>query len=871
MLIGAFALTGGASPASAQGVTAERKTARAVRVRDNAIRLDGRLDDEAWADASAITDFVQKEPTEGAAPGERTEVRFVYDGSALYVGARMYSQSPASIEAPMGRRDNVDTQAENIIVSFDTFLDRRTAYSFGVTASGVRLDRFHRLDDEETLEAGFDPVWEAKSRIDEQGWTAEMWIPFAQLRFNNVPEQVWGLNVRRFIPHLEEQDYWMLVPRTERAWASRFGDLRGISGIRSTQRVELLPFLVGSNTVDSRAAAGDPFHRGNNLASRVGLDAKMGLGPNLTLQATLNPDFGQVEADPAEVNLSALPTRFAEKRPFFVEDAELLNLVSNTNFFYSRRIGGRPTGPAVGDYVDYPAGTTILGAAKLTGRVRPRTSLGMLVAVTAEEQARVANGDALVISRPRVTVPATYFLARVQQEFGRRGSTASIMTNGVHRYVDASDPLAALLARDAFAVAGDTLLRFKEGEYELLAGGGATYVGGEAPAIQRVQLAPAHYAQRPDRTYDLFDPARTTFPGYSYKVELNRISGRHWIFGGTFKEDSPGFETNDFANLSFADGIQPTLTVRYRETLPGRVFRNYSLVMAEQGEWNHEWNQQSFYSRPSVNLTWKNFWTTAWSASFNRRTQSATLTRGGPRMQTPGGWTTTATLGNRAGAQTRWSGSSTIARDEDGGRTSRVNGSLSFRPGPRWQLGITPLYERLVYTQQYVTTRADGRPATYGNRYIFANIERSTFSTQYRLNFTLKPDMNVDVYAEPFATSGRYSDYGELLVPDTRQRLTYGTAGTSVARLADGSLLISPGGPSFSLANRDFQTRSFRSTVVMRYEWRPGSTFYLVWQQDRSALDAIGRRVSAGDMFRSITAPGQNVLLTKMSFWLPVR
>ena len=441
-------------------VDAARRVATALSVGGGAIRVDGRLDDEPWRRASAITEFVQKEPIEGATPTERMDVRFAYDAAGLYVGARMYSRDPKAIQAPLGRRDEVDTQAENIIVSLDTFLDRRTAYSFGVSASGVRLDRFHPQDDETTFDVGFDPVWEVRTRIDEQGWTAEFWIPFSQLRFNEQVTQTWGLNVRRFTPTLQEEDYWVVVPRTERAWASRFGELRGIESIRRTRRVELLPFIVGSTTRDSQREAANPFDTAHNLAGRLGLDMKMGLGPGLTLQATVNPDFGQVEADPAEVNLTTIPTRFVEKRPFFTEDAQLLTTCCGTSY-YSRRIGARPVAPASADFVDYPEAITILGAAKLTGRIRPRTSLGIIAAVTDDETARLATRGSPLITSTRVAAPAGYGLARIQQEFGQLGSTASAMIVGMHRALGATDPLAAVLPRSTFSASADTLLRFK--------------------------------------------------------------------------------------------------------------------------------------------------------------------------------------------------------------------------------------------------------------------------------------------------------------------------------------------------------------------------------------------------------------------------
>ena len=860
-----------ASTARAQDrVGGARKQATALSVGGDVIRLDGRLDDQPWRRATAITEFLQKEPIEGATPTEQMDVRFAYDATGLYVGARMYSRDPRMIQAPLGRRDEVATQSENIIVSLDTFLDRRTAYSFGVSASGVRLDRFHPQDDETRFDAGFDPVWEVQTNIDEQGWTAEFWIPFSQLRFNEQATQTWGLNIRRFTPTLQEEDYWVLVPRTERAWASRFGELRGIESIRRTRRVELLPFIVGSTTRDSQREAANPFDTAHNLAGRVGLDMKMGLGPSLTLQATVNPDFGQVEADPAEVNLSVIPTRFVEKRPFFTEDAQLLATFGQTSY-YSRRIGARPLIQASADFVDYPEATTILGAAKLTGRIRPRTSLGILAAVTDDEAARLATRGSPLITKTRVTAPAAYGLARVQREFGQLGSTASVMVIGMRRALGAADPLAALLSRSTFSGSADTVLRFKGGEYEFRMGAGGQIVNGEPSAIERLQRSSVHFAQRPDKQYAQLDPTLTSLRGFWARPSLQRVSGRHWIWSASTAFQSPSLELNDTGFISGADGIQPTVRLSYRETTPGRFLRNYSIEIADRGEWNFGGDRQRNTIQPSVNVTWKNFWTTRVSVGFNQRTKNATLTRGGPLMEEPTRWSSTATVNNGTTAQTGWSGTATIARDEDGGWSRRFNGSFSFRPSPQWQLAVTPLYDRLVYTQQYVTTLGAGRPATYDKRYVFAEIERSTLSTQFRMGYTLKPDLNLDVYAEPFAASGRYYNYGELLRPSTRERLAYGASGTSVTPQSDGSLIVSADGNPFAVDNHDFNVRSFRNTTVLRYEWRLGSTLYLVWQQNRHAENSMGTRVGLGDMFSSLTDQGTNVFLVKTSFWLPVR
>ena len=303
LLVFLFVCAAAATLGAEEPVIDGRKQARAVRLAVGAIRLDGRLDDEAWRKAAPITEFVQAEPNEGAAPSDPMEVRFLFDDNALWIGARMRSAPDVTIQAPMSRRDD-GSQAEYIQVELDTYLDRRTAYMFGVTASGVRLDHYHPSDNEDDSDAQFDPVWEARTSVDANGWTAELWVPFSQLRFNDLPERIWGLNVKRWRPQLNEEDYWVIVARTERGWSSRFGELRGIDGLRPATRLEVLPYVAASSRMSGNRDRNNPFDDGVIMGGRVGTDLKIGVGSNLTLEATINPDFGQIEADPAEVNLT---------------------------------------------------------------------------------------------------------------------------------------------------------------------------------------------------------------------------------------------------------------------------------------------------------------------------------------------------------------------------------------------------------------------------------------------------------------------------------------------------------------------------------------------------------------------------------------
>jgi hypothetical protein len=864
VLAGCLALLAPGTPAFAQGTEGDprRKQARASRVPAGAISLDGRLDERAWQTGEAITDFTQRQPDEGAPPTDPTEVRIAYDEGAIYVGARMTSSGP--IQAPLGRRDEAN-QAEHILVSFDTYLDRRTASTFGITAAGVRIDRYFASDDSDNEDSGFNPVWEGRVSIDDAGWTAEMRIPFSQLRFTDRAPQIWGLNVQRWVPSRNEEAYWALVPRTDERWASLFGDLTGLDGIRPRRRLELAPYIAGSSRVAGDRDPRDPFTTVANLDGRVGLDAKLGVGSNLTLEATINPDFGQVEADPAEVNLTAFETFFDERRAFFLEGSELLRSSVN-NYFYSRRIGAPPIVRAAAEFVDAPSTTTILGAAKLTGRLASGTSIGALGAITGEEWARTVDG-LQPVGRTRVAPRTLYGVARLQQEFGGAGSTVGLLTTAMHRDVPDGDPLADVLTRSAFSISGDSILRLNGGEYDLRTFLGTSYVSGAPAAIDRVQRSSAHYFQRPDAPYLGYDPARTSLSGIKTGAEIQRRTGRHWLWEANTEYESPAFETNDMGRLSQADGPVIGGRLEYRETVPGSWYRDYSVAVAHERRWNYDGDRREGVVSASAFLRWPNFWETEADLTYNLRALDEGLTRGGPLMQTPAGWVLGIEAENSDAARTRAEFSARYGRDEDGGLDFGVSGGMSIQPGTRWSVLASPRYERLVESQQYVTTRDGGAAAAFEGRYIFGRLDRSTYATELRLNYTFKPDLTLDLYAEPFAASGRYEGLGELAAARGRALRLYGTDGSAAVTLPDGSLQVMDGADSFVLRNRDFNVISFRSNLVLRWEWRAGSTLYLVWQQDRSREEVSRARASIGDMLGSLATRGDNLFAVKTSFW----
>ena len=856
-----FALVAGWPAAAAAQRTVSRdsavspapRQAIATRVPDGAVTVDGRLDEAFWHTLPPITDFRQKQPNEGAVPTERTEVRIAYDDAALYVGARMYATNPAAIQAPVGRRDNIG-QMEQLSISLDSYHDRRTAYTFAITASGVRGDYYIGSDNDQDTDASFDPVWYGRAHRDSLGWTAEMRIPFNQLRFNATDRQTWGVNFERWIPSKNEDIFWIPIPSNVTAWASRMGTLEGIAGIQPSRRIELLPYVAAEGRRNSDRDPRNPFDDGRNLQTRVGGDVKMGLGPSLTLQATVNPDFGQVEADPSVVNLSAYELFFSEKRPFFTEGAQFLS-GGGATYFYSRRIGGAPRSVLDADFVDAPNATTILGAAKLTGRSARGLSIGVLAAATDRE---TASGYLLADTAARIpaygvheTVQprADYGVVRLRQQFGRSGSTAGLIVTGVHRALGDGDLLATLMPRDAVAGASDFDLRFHGGDYSLSGSVGGSHIAGDSLAIVALQRASARYYQRPDAGYVRLDSSRTSLDGFNGFLELDRLNGRHWLWTALAGARSPGFDVNDAGAMSVADEKYLDGILTWREQKPNAYLQNWKLSVETFGQLDFGNVRNAAFVRSDATLTFRNFWFANLTAWQDLPSQSGTLTRGGPYMGTSYYRVGIAEVGNSPASSTQWSGRVYYGRTTLGENTQRYSGSFGIRPGPQWQLSVAPNFLHSRDPRQYVgTDSGTGPAATFGNSYQFATIDFHEFTLSTRLNYAFSPDLTLEMFVEPYAASGSFSGLGELIRPRSRQ--TEGITG-------DASAL-------------DFNERSLRTNAVLRWEWRPGSLFYAVWQRNGSrSLDRF-RPVDPTDAFGAFGGRYTNFFALKMSLWVPL-
>jgi len=842
------------------------KVARAQRV-SRAPRIDGRLDDAIWSTVSPVSDLVQRQPREGAEPTERTEVYIAYDDEAIYIGARLHRKRPEEISRTFTRRDGFGN-AERLNIIFDTQQDRRTAVGFGISAAGVRSDFRHTQDDDmRGRESQFDPVWNASAVVDSGGWTAEMRIPLSQLRFPPDAQQRWGFQIDRWMPDKNETVQWAMIRPRETGYISRFGTLEGIAEVRNTRPVEFVPYVAGDATRTATAAAGNPLAR--PYASRVGLDTKLAVGKYLTLDATVNPDFGQVEADPAEVNLTGFETFFDERRPFFVEGSEMVR-GNGAQYFYPRRIGAPPRGAASGDFVDRPRASTILGATKLTGRLPSRLSIGGIAAVTAAEDARVYHVDSSITRTVAIEPRTTFGVLRLQQDVGNQASTIGAGFTTVQRHFGGVESLSSLLARESYFGGLDWRLRFQQGKYAISGFVAGSHIAGDTAAIRRVQTANAHLLQRPDRRRALYDPTRRSLSGYSMQLRADKDAGRWVLWGAEVKAESPGFEVNDLGRLQSTDDIEYNADLQIRQTIPGRYLQNWRLGFETRGAWNFEGAHQLNTWTQNSSVTFRNFWNVNVRSTIQLAAIDDALTRGGPYMGTPREFRQELRVNNNFGAKTGWRLNAGWEHDEFGAARYNAGGQLTLRPTPRLTVSAEPTYQTGADPRQYVTTIAGGT-ATYGKRYVFAFIDRTTISTKLRANVGFSPNLTLEGYAEPFVASGTYRRFGELTAPRSSALREYGTDGTSIVRDSAGVRTVTDNGSRFTIGNRDFHVLSFRSNLVMRWEWTPGSTLFVVWQQNRRSDLIFGDPARTSELLRTTRAAGDNFLSVKFTYWLPVR
>jgi hypothetical protein len=858
------------------------RTMRASRL-SGSINIDGKLNEAAWATAVPATDFTESYPNVGAKPKDPTEVRVLYDDDALYVGVRMYDSDPKLIAAQLARRDASGIYSDWLHLMIDSYHDRRTSFRFSVNPRGVQKDvlEFNDIGGEDL---NWDAVWEVATAVDSAGWTAEYRIPFSQLRFGAVPkgvERVWGIQIMRDIARRNERDSWSPWKQTDPGFVSFEGDLTGIVDIPTPHRLEVMPYVSAKLT----RAPGDPanpFYRANDTKPSVGADLKYGLPSGLTLTGTVNPDFGQVEVDPAVVNLSAYETFFPEKRPFFVEGGNFFNIgtinggpsYGSQQIFYSRRIGRAPERFPDAQFVDAPDATTILGAGKITGKVGP-WSVGVLNAVTAEENARILDVDNVKTSTP-VEPLSNYFVGRVAHDFRDGNTIVGVGGTAVNR--DLSEPVFKDLLRSSADVGSlDFEHRWDKRLWQLTGAFAESRINGSQSVIESAQTSSARYYQRPDADYLSLDPTANSLSGYSAKLGLNK-SGT-WSWNSTAQAVNPGFEVNDLGFMGRVDYLNVGSSASYNNFTPGKLLRGYSLSAGTNHAWNYGGDKiwTSYFNQATLNFN--NLWSAYAGTEFDPGDIDDRLTRGGPLGRQPTQWNLWSQVTTDPRKTVSYNASGSYWADVDGGFLKDISVGFDIRPSSSIHVTVSPDLTLFHNTIQYVRAATDPlATATYGGRYVFGNIYQTTLSATTRVEWTLTPLLSFQLYAQPFASAGRFNNFKELAKPGTRDYLVYGRDNAStIGRVTDAtsgktlSYTVDPDGPgaapAFSIDNPDFRTHSLRGNAVVRWEYRPGSALFFVWQQERSDFLPYEGDFRTGLDTREIFGRPSNVFLVKATYW----
>lgn len=824
-----------------------RPVARAIRA-DDAPSIDGRLDDTVWGDAPVIDHFTQLDPLEGEAVSQRTEVRLAYDDEALYIGARLWDDG--EITSRLGRRDMDLLDADWFGVVIDAYHDHRTGFVFDVNPAGVQRDAIKSIGGggDEQDDNSWDAVWEAATTVDAEGWTAEYRIPFSQLSFTDVDEHRWGLQLERVIGRNREYAVTSFTPKSEPGGIPTYGHLEGIEDIEPGDRLELLPYvLTRGEFVDPGR---NPFRTDSESAVAIGGDLRFRVTSDLTLNASINPDFGQVEVDPAVINLGVYETRFDEKRPFFIEGSEIFDFGRNTSggqLFYSRRIGRAPQMGAPTLEADVPDVTNIWGAAKLSGKTASGWSIGVIEALTAEESARYLDGES--VTREAVVEPlANYLVARVRKDAREGRTSIGGMFTATSRQLD-DDRTEGALRSGAYAGGLDFRLETDDRSWVVRGSAAMSHIRGSTESLRRVQRAGNHFFQRPDADH-LEVAERTTMTGYSIGAAVERQGGTHWRGGLQLAATSPEYEINDLGFQTRTDRLDAQANVQYVQNQPGSFFRNYSVNT--QARFEHNYDAQRILGVLSTTASFRHldFWSGFVYVARNLRALDDRSTRGGPLMEQPANWTTFAGLNSDGRKPVQVGVHLNAARDEYDGWEAGANLRIGLRTSDRWNLSISPGLNRSSSGAQYVGTVADATAdETYGARYLFAPIEQTTVSLETRLNVTFTPRLSLETYVQPFISTGDYGAVASLVRPQSYEFEAW-----------DGQA-----------PNRDFTFRSLRGNAVLRWEWRPGSTMYLAWQQSRSS-SLVPPSDGAGDFDfgrdrRGLFSAPDNIFLLKVSYW----
>lgn len=804
-------------------------------------KFDGIPDEQAWDKVEWSGDFVQHEPRENTPPSQATQIKILYDDKYLILGYRCFDTAPDSIVKRMSRRD--EFPGDWLEVNIDSYHDLRTAFSFTLSVSGVKGDEFVS-NNGNNWDDSWNPIWYAKTHVDAQGWTAEVKIPFSQLRYGNQSEPVWGIQFTRRIFRKEEKSVWQYVPRNAGAWVSEFGELHGLKNLNAHKPVELAPYVV-AQAERFEKQPGNPFADGSKNHLGVGVDGKVALTNDLILDFTINPDFGQVEADPGAVRLDGYETFFEERRPFFIEsrnlfDSQITGSAAGGNYdsdllFYSRRIGGAPHGSPnlqSGEFADIPQKTSILGAAKFSGKTKNGWSMGLLESVTRRESATIDNEGK---RREEVVEPlSNYCVGRVLKDFDKGNTIIGGIFTAVNRENDLN-----WLHRSAYSGGIDFQHFWNHRRWFWKANGIFSRVEGSPEAILNTQTSFVHLFQRANAPHLSVDSTRTDLTGTGATFKIGKFGGIPDSLGGVWKFESgityrsPELDLNDMGFLLSADEINHFTWISYNIQRPFSIFRTLRINYNHWSRW--DFSGQFLYAAINSNIhAWfKNYWQVGTGGTWNPAEVSNNALRGASSLRMPPGanWWMYANTDQRRKVSfngefsTSWSQAHTTHAWD-------ISAGVVFQPLDAMRISLSPGYSYFWRKQDQFVESLDYNNDT---RTVVSELEQGSFSLTARLSYNITPDLTVQYYGQPYIYRAVYRNFGYVADPLNKQYdARFHRFTGEELKVVDDRFEIDEnhdGTPDYDFKLPDFNYIQFRSNLVVRWEYVPGSELYLVWSQ----------------------------------------
>jgi len=850
---------------------ADSKSFQAQKIKKSP-QIDGRFNEEAWKKSDWINDFTQRSPYEGKEPSELTKFKILYDNDYLYVGIRSFDSQPDKIVKRLSRRDNLE--GDYVSVQIDSYNDKRTAFVFSVTAAGVKEDMVIS-DDGNNNNINWDPIWYVETQIDDKGWTAEMKIPFTQLRFSKKGEQSWGFEIIRSIYRHQESVMWKLIPKDAGGWVSQFGQLKGMNNIKPQKEKSITPYTVAKLEKFEKVAENPFKSSGSNSNINAGFNGKFGVTNNLTLDLAINPDFGQVEADPSQVNLSAYETFFEEKRPFFIEGSNIMNFrlmvfgnFMSDNLFYSRRIGRTPhyyPDAEDDEYVKTPDNTNILSALKLTGKTKSGWSVGVLESVTGKETATISDGND---NFQQTVEPLTnYFLGRVQKDFNEGNTMLGGIFTATNRKIN-HDHL-DFLHDQAYTGGFNFQHQWKDKTYMLAIRGIFSHVRGDNEAIIQTQRSSARYYQRPNTPHTKLDSSRNSLTGHGGSLMFGKMGNGKINYMLFVNYKSPGLELNDMGYQRKADEISQLGWIQYGFREPFSIFKNLFISSNQWIAWDYAGTNLVKGGNVQMSMNFKNHWDFHYGVNVNSVTLDRTALRGGQYFKEPASlnyWVNLGTDPRKPVQIDLWGNQSWRKFDYEKSKNIGVN--FTFRPHNTLDVSISPSYSTSNKEIQYIDTKE----LTNDTKYLMGTINQTTFGLSLRINFSILPDLSIQYWGQPFIASGNYSDFKYITDPLAenyydRFEVYHGSQVNyknedeiyEIDENYDGSV-------DYSFDNPDFNVLQFRSNLVARWEYMPGSTLYLVWSQNRDDYLHSGNFVLNRDLNALGNTYPHNIFLVKLTY-----